>query len=183
MITFLTRNWWIQSIRGVLALAFGATALIASGSSIAVAALLVAAFAVADGAMTLTSALSSRGDARDSRGASAATWLGAVFVAIGLVVAFWPTITPTVLTVLFAAWCVASGALLVVGAAALRRVVATSWIMTALGVATAAAGLGLGLFGPSTVDGFLTFAGIFGIVVGVVMLAVSLRLRRDAAAL
>ena len=180
MITFLTRNWWIQSLRGVLALAFGATALVASGSTVAAAALLVAAFAVADGAMTLTSGLALRNRAE---GWSQATALGLACIGIGLAVAFWPAITPAVLTALFAAWCVASGALLVVGAARLRAVVDHSWIMTSVGALTIAGGVALGLVGPATVGGFLTFAGVFGVVVGAALLAVSLRLRSDAAAL
>lgn len=177
MITFLTRNWWIQTIRGILALTFGITALVAPSTSVAVAALLVAAFAVADGAMTLTSGLAQH---REHRGWTAASALGAVCIGIGLMVAFWPAITPTVLTMLFAAWCVASGALLVVGASHLRPAITNTWIMTAVGAVTAATGIALAVAGPTTVDGFLTFAGGFGIVVGAALLLVSVRLRRDS---
>ena len=65
----------------------------------------------------------------------------------------------------------------------LRTVVANAWIMGAVGVVIAVVGLGLALFGPSTIENFLPFAGWFGVIVGLIMIAVSFRLRSDAAKL
>lgn len=177
MFETLTRNWWIQLIRGALALALGVTALIAPSSSLLLAVFLVAAFAIGDGAMTITAALAPNDDDGVRRVLLAT---GAGFIALGLVVLFWPGITVGTLVALFAIWLIASGALLGYGATVLRPHIPTAGIMTAVGVVVAVAGLGLLIVGPSTVDAVLPFAGWFGAVVGLTLMAVSLRLRRDA---
>lgn len=177
MIEFLTRNWWVQLIRGILALALGITALVVpSTSSVTVAAFLVAAFAIADGAMVITTGLGLREHFR-SWGAFAG--MGVAFIVLGLVVLFWPNIPQNVLVLLFGLWLVASGALLAYGAWTLRTAVRQSWITGALGVVMAVFGLGLALFGPSTVENFLLFAGWFGVIVGLIMIAVAFRLRSN----
>lgn len=173
----LTRNWWIQLIRGGLALALGATALIAPSSSLMLATFLVAAFAIGDGAMTITAALGVDDD-NNSRNVLFAA--GAGFIALGLVVLFWPAISVGVLVALFALWLIASGALLGYGAQVLRPHIPTAGVMTAVGAVVAVAGLALLVVGPSTVGAVLPFAGWFGGIVGVTMMAVALRLRRDS---
>lgn len=176
MIESLNRNWWIQLIRGGLAFALGATALVAPASSLTLAVFLVAAFAIGDGAMTLTAGLGIR-DRAEVRGVLTAT--GAAFIALGVAVLFWPGLGATALILLFAAWLVASGALVVYGARVLGDVVSNSWIMTTVGAVVAVAGLALALVGPSTIESFLLFAGWFGVIVGVIMAAVAFRLRSN----
>ena len=72
MIDSLTRNWWVQLIRGGLALTLGATALVAPGSDtgagMTLAVFLVAAFAIGDGAMTVTTGLALPGEHRGRGG-------------------------------------------------------------------------------------------------------------------
>ena len=177
MFETLTRNWWIQLIRGALALALGVTALIAPSTSMMLAVFLVAAFAIGDGAMTITAALGVDDDT-NSRGALLAA--GAGFIALGLVVLFWPGISVGALVALFAVWLIASGALLGYGAMVLRPHIPTAGIMVAVGAVVAVAGLALLVVGPSTVDAVLPFAGWFGAIIGVAMMAVALRLRRGA---
>ncbi|MBB1030827.1 hypothetical protein G6027_07965 [Dietzia sp. SLG310A2-38A2] len=176
MIESLTRNWWVQLIRGGLAVALGATALAAPSTGMTLAVFLVAAFAIGDGAMTVTTGLALPGDQR-GRGGLIAT--GAGFIMLGLVVLFWPGLSATALTLLFAAWLVASGALVAYGAQTLRPAISDSWIMGALGAVLIALGVGLGLYGPSVIDTFVTFAGWFGLAAGAVMVAVAFRLRAD----
>ncbi|AVZ39910.1 MULTISPECIES: HdeD family acid-resistance protein [unclassified Dietzia] len=180
MIDALTRNWWIQLIRGGLALTLGATALSApgagSGAGMMLAVFLVAAFAIGDGAMTVTTALASPADHRGRRALLAT---GAGEIVLGMVVLFWPGLSATALTVLFAAWLVASGALVAHGARTLRRQIPDSWVMGTLGVALIALGVGIGAFGPSATGAFVTFAGWFGLAAGAVMVAVAFRLRAD----
>lgn len=177
MIESLTRNWWIQLIRGVLAFALGLTALFAPGESVFLAAFLVAAFAIGDGAMTITAAAGIR-ESSGTKKVLAATGTG--FIVLGLVVLFWPTISVTALVMLFALWLIASGALVAYGARVLREELQNSWVMTTVGAVVALAGLALVVAGPSTVDTVLPFAGWFGVIVGVVMAAIAFRLRSGA---
>jgi uncharacterized membrane protein HdeD (DUF308 family) len=177
MIDSLTRNWWIQLIRGALAFGLGATALLAPSTGMTLATFLVAAFAIGDGAMTVTTGLALPDEYRGRSGLLAA---GAGFIVLGLLVLFWPGLSATVLTLLFAAWLVASGALVAYGARTLRPEISDSRIMGALGAVLIALGLGLGVFGPSAIGTFVTFAGWFGLAVGALMAAVAFRLRSDA---
>lgn len=183
MIESLTRNWWIQLIRGTLAFALGLTALIAPSTSVFLAAFLVAAFAIGDGAMTITAAAGIRDEGRGGRAKAILGAAGAGFIVLGLVVLFWPNITVTALVMLFALWLIASGALVIYGARVLRDELPNSWVMTAVGAVVALAGLALVVTGPSTVDAVLPFAGWFGVIVGAAMAAISFRLRRDSAEL
>ena len=176
MIETLTRNWWIQLIRGGLAFALGATALIAPGSSLTLAVFLVAAFAIGDGAMTITAGLGIH-DRDDVRAILAAT--GAGFIAVGVAVLFWPGLSATALMLIFAVWLAASGALVIYGARVLRDVVTHSWIMTTVGAVVMVAGPALAIFGPPTIENFLLFAGWFGVLVGAIMAAVAFRLRSN----
>ncbi|WP_291084648.1 HdeD family acid-resistance protein [Dietzia sp. UBA5065] len=177
MIDSLTRNWWIQLIRGALAFGLGATALLAPSTGMTLATFLVAAFAIGDGAMTVTTGLALPDEYRGRSGLLAA---GAGFIVLGLLVLFWPGLSATALTLLFAAWLVASGALVAYGARTLRPEISDSRIMGALGAVLIALGLGLGVFGPSAIGTFVTFAGWFGLAVGALMAAVAFRLRSDA---
>jgi len=177
MIDSLTRNWWIQLIRGALAFGLGATALLAPSTGMTLATFLVAAFAIGDGAMTVTTGLALPDEYRGRSGLLAA---GAGFIVLGLLVLFWPGLSATVLTLLFAAWLVASGALVAYGARTLRPEISDSRIMGALRAVLIALGLGLGVFGPSAIGTFVTFAGWFGLAVGALMAAVAFRLRSDA---
>lgn len=180
MIEFLTRNWWVQLIRGILALALGVTALVVPSSSVIVAAFLVAAFAVGDGVITITTGLGLR---EHFRSWGAFVGAGLAFIVLGLVVLFWPNISQDILVLLFGLWLVVSGALLAFGAWSLRTAVPRAWITGVVGVVIALFGLGLALFGPSSVENFLLFAGWFGVVVGLLVTAVAFRLRSDAAKL
>ena len=177
MIESLTRNWWIQLIRGALAIALGATALASPTTGMTLAVFLVAAFAIGDGAMTMTTGVALP-DRTPGRGGLILA--GAGFMILGLVVLFWPGISATALVLLFAAWLVASGVLVAYGAQTLRSEIPDSWVMVALGVVLAVVGLGLGVVGPAAVDTFVTFAGWFGLAVGAVMAAVAFRLRADS---
>lgn len=181
MFETLTRNWWIQLIRGALALALGVTALIAPSTSMVLATFLVAAFAIGDGAMTVTAGIGIDDDTGRARGVLIGT--GAAFIALGLVVLFWPGIPVAALVALFAVWLIASGALLAYGARELRPQIPAAGSMIAVGIAVAVIGLALLVVGPSTVDAVLPFAGWFGVVVGLILGTVSLRLRRDSRAL
>lgn len=180
MFETLTRNWWIQLIRGVLALGLGVTALIAPSSSLLLATFLVAAFAIGDGAMTITTAL---GVDDDNNSRTVLFAAGTGFIALGLIVLFWPGISVGALVALFAVWLIASGALLGYGATVLRTHIPAAGVMTAVGAVVAVVGLALLVVGPSTVDSVLPFAGWFGAIVGVTLMAVALRLRRDASQL
>ncbi|UVE96010.1 HdeD family acid-resistance protein [Dietzia sp. B32] len=177
MIESLTRNWWVQLVRGALAISLGATALVSPATTMTLAVFLVAAFAIGDGAMTMTTGLALP-DRAPGRGGIVLA--GAGFVILGLVVLFWPGISATALTLLFAAWLVASGALVAFGAHTLRSAIPDPWVMVALGIVLTVVGLGVGVVGPAAIGTFVTFAGWFGLAVGVVMVAVAFRLRADS---
>ncbi|KAA0919231.1 HdeD family acid-resistance protein [Dietzia sp. ANT_WB102] len=176
MIETLVRNWWVQLIRGALAIALGATALVSPGTSMTLAIFLVAAFAIGDGAMAVTTGLAMPNGANGRNGM---IFAGVGFIILGLVVLFWPGLTTTALTLLFAAWLVASGVLVIVGARTLSAEISNSWMMAVLGAVLVVLGIGLALVGPDAITTFVNFAGWFGLAVGAIMVAVAFRLRAD----
>lgn len=175
MFHLLARNWWLQLVRGILALTFGVVFLALRDPDLTVLVVLVATFAVADGLMSTIIGASSRSV---HRGWPAFLGLGLLQVALGLIVLFRPDQSEAALVYLFAAWSLATGALTLVGAFSVRRVRGREWALTAIGAFTIA--FGAYLFVAPSLDAFDpgTAFGIFAMVIGAMLLAVSLRLRR-----
>src|SRR6478672_1602957 len=109
----LSRNWWIVLLRGVAGIGFGIITFMAPAISLAALVILWGAYAFADGALALVTAIRHRGE-------SDRWWLlvveGLVGIAAGVLTLIWPGITAIALLYLIAAWAVVTGILEVAAA-------------------------------------------------------------------
>lgn len=168
------RNWWMLALRGAAALVFGLLVLGVPRIGLDVLRVLFGAYALAYGVLTVWAGLARRHEA---------PWwgsvlLGGVFSLIGAVVAFGvPGMSSLGLLMLIAGWAIATGMTELVSSLRLRTVITNEVLLGVSGGLSVIFGVILSMFpGPGAL-GVTLWIGMYGIVVGLLMLALAFRLR------
>jgi uncharacterized membrane protein HdeD (DUF308 family) len=177
MINRMSRDWWIIALQGVAALVFVVLALVWPGITLLALVFLFAAYALVDGVPALVSGIR-RGD-----GGRPDWWRvarGIVGTAGGIVAFAMPGITAYVLLILIAAWAIVSGAIEIVAAYQLRDVIRGEWLLALDGMVAIIFGIVLIAFPSAVALAVVRLIGAFGIVSGVILLALAMRLRGRA---
>jgi uncharacterized membrane protein HdeD (DUF308 family) len=168
------RGWWVQLLRGVLAVLFGVVTLVWPAVTWAVAVPLFAAFTVMDGAFAILG------------GISAAKWrlrwwplllLGGVNLGVGLLAFLWPRWTLFAFLYLVAAWATLTGLLELVAAWELRKLAGGVWLLEIRGTASLIFGILLAVFPGAEALPVLWWICGFVIVFGILLVLGSLQLR------
>ncbi len=137
------RGWWVQMLRGVLAVLFGVVTLVWPGVTLAVAVPLFAAFTVIDGAFAILGA-------RHAAEWRSRWWplllLGVADMGVGLLAFFWPGMSLFGFLYLVAAWAMLTGLLELLAAIELRKVTWGVRLLELRGVASVVFGLLLLVF-------------------------------------
>jgi len=171
----LTGNWWLVALRGLAAIAFGATAFWSPAAAMLAIALVFAAYSLVDG--TLNVMLAVRGMRRKYARWGWILANGLFGIAVGVLVALWPGLTVLVFVFIFAGWALVSGVLLLAAAIKLKRTHGR-WLMVVGGLLSVACGVLLfvaPLIGAVVLTWWL---GAYALVFGVALLALAFRLRR-----
>lgn len=173
----LANNWWPLMLRGIAAVAFGILAFIWPGLTLLTLVLLYALYAVIDGALALWGAVTG------TREGAARWWLAAVGVlgiAVGLLAAIWPGMTAFVLITLIGAWALIRGVIEIFGAIELRKEIENEWMLILSGLLSVIFGLVV-LFRPGAgAVALVWLIALYAIVIGIVTIVLSLRLRTFA---
>jgi uncharacterized membrane protein HdeD (DUF308 family) len=160
--------------RGIIALLFGVVALMLPVSAFWALVIAFGAYALIDGVSALISALMRRN--RDGRG-----WLaveGIAGITVGIITFVWPGTTAVALIALVSAWALITGALKIVLAIRLRKVIRGEWLLALSGAASIVLAV-LIMATPLTATLALIWAlGIYAIVLGGLMIALSVRVRQ-----
>ncbi len=170
---FLTRNWWLVVLRGVLAILFGAIALFAPVAAMLSLALVFAIYLVVDGIVGI--AASVRAARREER------WMlllaqGVLNIVVGVLVFLFPVGAVLAFVFVTAFWAVLSGALMV---AAAYKLAATHgrWWLALGGIVSIVFGI---LLAASPVIGAVVLTwwiGAYAVVFGVLLIAFGIHLR------
>jgi uncharacterized membrane protein HdeD (DUF308 family) len=169
-------QWWSVALRGMAAILFGILALMWPGLTLGALVLLFGAFALADGISILVDLATGRGRRTGSRGMLILQAL--VSIGTGIVTFLWPGITAVALTFLIAAWALVTGILELAAAVRLRHAITNEWLLVVDGVLSVLVAIVL-LINPAVGAVTLVWAiGWFAIVSGVLLIALSFRLRR-----
>ncbi|MFP5330245.1 MAG: HdeD family acid-resistance protein [Alphaproteobacteria bacterium] len=179
-------NWGWLVVRGVLALALGAAAILFPLGALYAFTLLFAAFAFVDGIASLIAGI--RG-ARTGERWGALVLRGVVGVAVGVLFVLMPMISTLsyayVTIAMLVAWSVIAGVLEIQAAIRLRKEIEGEWLLGLSGLLSVALGIAiLVLVMPNPAATILSAAwliAIFAIISGVVLIAQGLRLRGKAA--
>jgi uncharacterized membrane protein HdeD (DUF308 family) len=176
MLELLSRHWWAVLLRGVAAVLFGLMALIWPGITLAVLVLLWGAYVLVDGAFALGTAIFGGASAEGRR-----FWLvleGAAGIAAGVITFIWPGITAFVLLALIAVWALLTGVLEIVVAIRLRREIRGEWLLGLSGVLSVVFGIALLVRPREGAIAVTWLIGIYALMFGAVLVALSLALRR-----
>jgi uncharacterized membrane protein HdeD (DUF308 family) len=170
----LTLNWWALALRGLLGIAIGLVALFMPAVTLAALTLLFGAYALIDGILSLVASFHA---SRFHRHWWALALEGLAGLGAAVITVVWPLVTLVALLYLIAAWAVITGILEITAAIRLRRIVEHEWLLGLAGVASVIFGVPLfGAPGPGAIV-IAWWIGAYALVFGVIMLALSFRLR------
>jgi uncharacterized membrane protein HdeD (DUF308 family) len=175
MLEALTRYWWVVGLRGAAAVIFGVLALVWPDITVFALVILFGAYALADGAFALGSAVF------DRRAVGRRGWLvveGIAGILIGIVTFLWPGATTLVLLWLIAAWAIVTGGLEIITAVQLRREIEGEWIYILSGALSVLFGILLAAWPATGAIALVIVIGVFSILFGILLVALGLRLRR-----
>ena len=173
MLTALSRNWWATVLRGLLAIGVGILAWSRPDVFWASLVLVFGVYAIVDGAFAIFAAI--QGETRDR---AFHLYEGILGVAVGTLVFLYPDQAGTAIVLVIGLWAVASGVIEIVSAVRLRREIADEWLLGLSGILSIILGAILILrpqFGQVTTTYVL---GTYGLVFGLVLVVLGLRLRR-----
>jgi uncharacterized membrane protein HdeD (DUF308 family) len=174
MTDVLARNWGWIALRGVAALIFGVLTFFNPVITLATLVLLFGAYALVDGVFTVVSAVANR------RGE--AHWLsllisGVVGIALGVLTFLTPRITALILLYFVAGWAIIIGVSQIVAGIRLRKVITGEWLLVLAGVLSLVFGLLLFVSPGAGALAVALWIGAYAAVLGVVLIALALRLR------
>ncbi len=185
----LSRHTWGWILaRGILLVLLAGFAMLAPGFALFAFAVVFAAYSFADGVVSLLGGI--RAARHDGRHWGAMVLSGLAGIAIGVLFVLFPlvsTMTYAVLVVwMVAAWAVITGALEILAAVRLREEIRGEWLLGLSGLLSMALGFALVwlLFAnpAATLLSVAWLIAIYAFVSGIALIALSLRMRRAAAA-
>ena len=174
----LARNWWLLLLRGIVSVLFGVLAFAWPGLTLVTLVLLYGAFALLDGAFALVAAI------LGAPGLASRWWLalvGVFGIAAGVLTFALPGLTALTLLVVIGSWALVKGGAEIIGAVRLRKEIDNEWALILNGALSVIIGL---IFILRPGDGALALVwviGAYAVVIGILMIALSLRLRKHAA--
>jgi uncharacterized membrane protein HdeD (DUF308 family) len=179
MLNVLARNWWALLIRGIAAVIFGILAFVWPGATIVAIGILFGAYAFVDGIFAIVAAVRAA-EAHERWGALAIE--GVIGLVIAAITFYDVGITIFALFFTIAAWAFLTGILEIVAAIQLRKQLANEvWLILGgiLSILFAVLMVWRPVAGALAV---IWIIGIYAIVFGITMIALSLRLRSHATA-
>jgi uncharacterized membrane protein HdeD (DUF308 family) len=175
----LSHNWWMIALRGLFAVIFGILAFALPGMTLLTLVYLFGAYAIANGIFALIHALSAP---KGYRRFGALIFTGVISIAAGVLAFIWPGITALSLVLLIAAWAIVNGIFEIALAIRLRRVIAHEWLLVLAGILSVLLGVAILLQPAAGALALLWWIGGFAIVFGILLIALSFRVRREGRA-
>ena len=178
MLNALSRNWWATVLRGLLAFAVGILAWTRPEVFWASLVLVFGVYAVVDGGFAILAAIT--GETRDR---ALHLLEGVLGVVAGLIVFLYPDQAGTAIVLVIGLWAVITGVVEIVAAVRLRREIAEEWLLGLGGLLSIILGAIL-IVRPQFGQVATTYVlGTYGLIFGVVLVLLGLRLRRFKATL
>jgi uncharacterized membrane protein HdeD (DUF308 family) len=175
MLHALAKNWWLVLLRGIAGIVFGILAFAWPGLTLLTLVLFYGAYALVDGVLSLVAAFTGGGKPAPS------WWLiliGIAGIAAGLVTFLWPGITALVLILFIGGWAIAHGIFEIVGAIKLRKEIDNEWWLILAGALSVIFGLIVLIAPGAGALGLIWMIGTYSIIFGVLLVGLSLRLRK-----
>ena len=178
--TTMARYWWVFLLRGLLAIAFGVIAFTYPGITLAVLVIFFGAYALVDGAFIIGATLANWRHMENH-------WLpmlqGILGVFVGVLTFRLPAVTALGLLIYIAAWSLATGALEIVAAIELRKVMKGELWLLLSGICSVIFAFLLMLNPFAAAIGLLWLIAVWAVVFGVLLIGLSFKLLRHSGAL
>jgi uncharacterized membrane protein HdeD (DUF308 family) len=168
----LQKNWWLVSVRGVLAVLFGLVALFSPMIVIFSLLTFFSFFVILSGVFIVTLAFLENNENKWMR-----VLEGLIFIITGAIVLFKPVSAVGGLMILIAAWAIVSGIFFIVGAIRLRKVIQNEVLMILNGIISILFGIVLAM---NLIDGAAAITmmfGIFAILSGIISIILSFKIK------
>ncbi|MFZ2059876.1 MAG: HdeD family acid-resistance protein [Candidatus Binatus sp.] len=176
----MARYWWVFLLRGLLAIAFGVIAFTYPGITLAVLVIFFGAYALVDGAFIIGATLANWRHMENH-------WLpmlqGILGVFVGVLTFRLPAVTALGLLIYIAAWSLATGALEIVAAIELRKVMKGELWLLLSGICSVIFAFLLMLNPFAAAIGLLWLIAVWAVVFGVLLIGLSFKLLRHSGAL
>jgi uncharacterized membrane protein HdeD (DUF308 family) len=170
----LTRTWWVFLIRGIFAIVFGVLAYFQSGTTLAALVLLFGAYSLADGVLSVFSAIGGRTEIDH-------WWLvlleGLVGIGVGLVTLLVPGVTTIALLFYIAVRSIATGIVQIVAALRIRKEIEGEWLLIAAGLVSVLFGALLLAQPAAGALAVLWLIATFAIALGIVLVLLAFKAR------
>jgi uncharacterized membrane protein HdeD (DUF308 family) len=170
-------HWWALALRAGAAIIMAIIAFALPAVTLVAIVLLFGFYAVIDGVLALIAAFR---EIRNHGHWGVMLLEGVIGIAAGVIALLWPGIGALALTLIVAAWALATGVLEVIMAIRLRRVITGEWLLIVSGVLSIALAIVVAIFPGVGALALIWWMGAYALVYGIVMLTLSLRLRRLA---
>lgn len=170
----LARNWWMFLLRGIFALIFGIAALFFPQAAFLSLVLVFGAFALVDGIFAIVAAFTSNAKSENW------WWLileGAFGILIGILTLIQPIAMGQAWLWVIGAWAIVTGIFEIVTAIRLRKEIEGELWLILSGIASVIFGLLVFIFPGSGAFAIGLVVGIYAIIFGITLIALSLRLR------
>jgi uncharacterized membrane protein HdeD (DUF308 family) len=168
----ISRSWWLLLVRGLLAIIFGVLALIWPGITLLALVIFFGAYALVSGLFALFAGF--------RHGTRPRTWLivsGIIGILAGIVTVVWPGITSLALLYLVAFWAVFTGVAEIVAGIHLRKIIENEWMFIVGGILSVIFGVLLLLWPGAGMLSLVWLIGVFAVLYGIAMVALSLRVK------
>jgi uncharacterized membrane protein HdeD (DUF308 family) len=171
MLELLTGRWWWLLVRGIVAILFGLAAFFLPGVTLLGLIYLFGVFAIVDGVTLIV--FGRRAGMKWYWSALA----GLVSIAAGVVAFAWPGLSAVALLWVIAFWAILNGIFQILTAIEIRKEVEGEWVLFLAGALAVAFGVIL-LFRPGAgVFAVLWLIGTFAILLGILMIILSFKLK------
>ena len=176
MVHALAKNWWMLLLRGIAAIIFGVLALTWPGMTLVTLILFYGAYVLVDGVLAIVAAITG--------GALMPRWwlaiVGLLGIAAGVLTFLMPGLTAIVLLYFIAGWAIATGVLQIIGAIKLRKEIDNEWLLILGGILSVLFGVAMIAAPGAGALALITVIGIYAMIVGALLVALSFRLKKHA---
>ncbi len=172
----IAKYWWSFLLRGLIALIFGITAFVLPGITLGILVVLLGAFLIADGIITVFS-LFFGGLAR-TRHWRLMLLEGLAGILIGVLTFIWPAITALLIILLVGVWAIVTGILEVAAAISLREFIENEWILGISGFISILFGIVLFLYPRLGGVAVIWVIGAYAVLFGVLLIFLGVKLRK-----
>jgi len=170
----LSQNWWLEVLRGMLAILFGVLAFVWPQITWLTLIVMFGVYAIVDGIVAIVSGFSRTRE-------SSRWWVflveGLIGIGAGIVALVWPGVTSLVLIYMIASWALITGILEIAAAIRLRNEISNEWMLGLGGLVSI--GLGVLLFFQPAAGGLAIIWTIaaYALIFGVLLVILGFRLR------